>query len=547
MPVSFVEVSDEELIRAGKHVEGFIQKIRSVIPIMAEAFAVHALVDFVGETIEAGAHVFDLANKLGVGSEELQQFQFAAKLMGVESETAAHSLGFLSRTVGEALLGSKEAATTFQRLGVGIRDGSGHAKDLNEILPEVSDALLKLPDQQTRAAYAMKLFGREGMALLPVLGQGSDKLREVAKEFQELGGGMSKEFVESAKETQDETDKLKFALTNIKIVIIGALLPAVKALVLWAKRTVVPMIEWLKHSSALKTGLIALSTAIGGKLIGSVIKLMRVLGILKGTVLGTLKAFAGFALPLVGIGLLYLAFDDFFGLLDGGDSEIGALLEELGGVEGKEKFVNDLKDSWHAFLDLLGLEGPNLDSTTDKVSNLSKVVKFLAGAFYEVVTTAKLLFDSLVGTLNVVKQLALALGNLATLKVDFSGVGKAIDKTGNRVVEDAKDIWNPGNHPATADAAAQAQAAKAQEIWKPGNFQQTADAAAQLGVGKISYGAPSVPAPTANNTKTVTVKQMTVNVTAGKNPEETGKRVGQAGASELEKAMRDTSAAVNTQ
>ena len=196
---------------------------------------------------------------------------------------------------------------------------------------------------------------------------------------------------------------------------------------------------------------------------------------------------------------------------------------------------------------MLGLDAPELDKATDKVSLLGKAVKFMAGAFYEVATTAKLLFDSLVGTLNVVKQLALALGNLATLKVDFSGVGKAIDKTGNRVVEDAKDIWNPGNHPATADAAAQAQAAKAQEIWKPGNFQQTADAAAQLGVGKITYGAPSVPAPTANNTKTVTVKQMNVNVTAGKNPEETGKRVGQAGASELEKAMRDTSAAVNTQ
>ena len=250
-------------------------------------------------------------------------------MTGVEAETAAHSLGFLNRTIGEALLGSKEAATTFQKLGITLRDGSGHSRELGDILPEVSDALLKLPDQQTRAAYAMKLFGREGMALLPVLGQGSDKLREVAKEFQELGGGMSKEFVESAKETQDETDKLKFALTNIKIVIVGALLPAVKALVLWAKRTVVPMIEWLKHSSALKTGLIALSAAIGGKLIGSVIKLMRVLGILKGSVLGTLKAFAGFALPLVGIGLLYLAFDDFFTLLDGGDSEIGALLEDL--------------------------------------------------------------------------------------------------------------------------------------------------------------------------------------------------------------------------
>ena len=63
----FVEINDEELIHAGKHVEGFIGKIRAVIPVMAEAFAVHALVDFVGETIEAGAHVFDLANKLGVG------------------------------------------------------------------------------------------------------------------------------------------------------------------------------------------------------------------------------------------------------------------------------------------------------------------------------------------------------------------------------------------------------------------------------------------------------------------------------------------------
>ena len=493
-------------------------------PILGEAFAVHAVAEFVGETVEAGARVFDLSQKLGVGAEELQQFQAAAKLAGVEGETAAHSLGFLNKAVGEAKLGSKEAQEAFAKLGVHITDNAGQTRELGDILPDVSDALAKLPDQQTRAAYAMKLFGREGQALLPVLGQGSEHLREIYKEFNDLGGGMSGEFVRASKETQDNLDKLKWGFTAIRIRIVSAVLPAVNWLIEKTKAIIVPIKDWMDHTSVLRSGLLALSAVLSFKMVGSVIKVLRVLGILKATALDTVRAFLGFALPLVGIALLYLAFDDLFTLLSGGDSEIGAILEDFGGVEGKNKYVDDLYDSWYQFLELIGLAGPELDDTNSKFSIMENVIGVLASTIYVAFTTVKLLFDALVGTLNVLKEMArysIFGGKDKTMK--------AIDKAGSTVANDAIDLFDPGNHPATVDAYHQATRDKRAENG-PG----------QVEVGPLTYGAPTVPGAGAGG-GSVTVEQLSVNVTAGKNPEETGKRVAQSAATELEKQNRDAS------
>jgi TP901 family phage tail tape measure protein len=524
-----IEVEDDELKKASKHIEGFVGKLQAVAPVLAEAFAIGALTEFVASTVEAGARVFDLSAKLGVGTEELQQFQFAAKLAGVEGESAAHSLGFLNKAVGEALTGSKEASETFQKMGIPLKDAGGNARETGDILLDVSDALEKMPDQQTRAAYAMKLFGREGQALIPVLAQGSAHLREVYGEFGKLGGGMSDEFVKSAKETQDEIDKIKFALESMKVRIVSAVLPAVQWLTAKIKALAIPILDWLDHTSVLRTGLLALSAVLSGKVVISIIKLARVMGILKATVWETVKAFLGFALPLIGIGLLYLAFDDLFTLLSGGDSEIGHLLETFGGVEGKDKYVQDLKDSWQQLLDLLGLGGPEVDDTTEKVSLLAKVVEFLGGAFYEIITTVKLVFDLLVGTANVVKELVLGFTKLGSVN-PFGGVGKAIDKTGDMAVNDVKDIWNPGNHPATAGVGG-----------VPGSKYDQGPGT--VSVGALQYGAPSVPAPVPVAAAGTHVEKIEVHVEAGKNPEETGKRVAQSASTALEKEKRD--AAVN--
>lgn len=211
-----IKVESKPLEEAEEKIESFTEKLRSVGSLLGEALAVREVKEFVTSSVEAGARAADLSSRLGIAAHDLQAFQFAAGLAGVDAEGAAHSLGLLNRTIGSALTGGGDAATTFRKLGIGLKDTHGGARDVNDVLLDVAGAFEKLPSQQERAAYAMRLFGREGQVLLPVLGKGRQELAATLREFQELGGGMSGEFVAQAKEVDDEQKKLALGLGSIK-------------------------------------------------------------------------------------------------------------------------------------------------------------------------------------------------------------------------------------------------------------------------------------------------------------------------------------------
>lgn len=200
------------------------------------------MAEFITSQIDAGSAINDLSERLGVGTDELQRFQFAAGLVGVDAERAATSLQFLNKNIGEALSGNAEATKGFHDLGVAIKGPDGSVRELGDVIPEVADAFAKMGSDQERTEKAMKLFGKSGAALIPLLKGGSEGLEAMRKEFDALGGGLSKEFIEAADKTGDELDKLKFGIRGVKASIAMALLPYVqKAIALgqdWVKRII---------------------------------------------------------------------------------------------------------------------------------------------------------------------------------------------------------------------------------------------------------------------------------------------------------------------
>ena len=197
-------VDTGQAVQSLKHLDVGIARAKQTLGALAEAFIgsaiVHGLGEFIEGQIEAGSRVNDLSEKLGVGTEELQKFQLAAGLAGVNSESAAQALGFLNKNMGAALEGNKEAVETFAKMGVALKDGSGKVRELGDVIPEIADSFEKLESNQERTALAMKIFGKSGAALIPLLKEGSAKLVEMNRRFEELGGGMTEEFVKAADE-----------------------------------------------------------------------------------------------------------------------------------------------------------------------------------------------------------------------------------------------------------------------------------------------------------------------------------------------------------
>lgn len=333
-----------------------------------------ALKEFVLSTIEAGGHLNDMAEKLGVGTDELQSFQFAAGLVGVEADEAGRALQFLNKNIGDALTGNAEAAQSFKKLGVDIKAPDGTVRELGDVIPEVADAFAKMGSDQERTAQAMKLFGKSGASLLPILKQGGEGLAAMQKEFEELGGGMSKDAVQAFDKTGDAIDKLKFGLRSVKSAIVAGLLPYVDVFVDKATGWVKSIVKMTKETNLVRYavalfGVVAGATAF--KAAGAFGELFGLFSGGKTTIARMLISFGPIGAIIALVGILFLVFEDLFTAVQGGESFIVSLVEKFLGVNEANALVSELSAAWEAVQQAVKPLSPLLDEVGAYISKIA--------------------------------------------------------------------------------------------------------------------------------------------------------------------------------
>jgi hypothetical protein len=153
----------------------------------AIAGAAAGITAFAKNGADAAAAQDDQAKALGINIREYGRLQFAAEQSGVEQELFARSLTRLNVQLGAAADGNAAAADRFADLGVNIRDASGNLRSTEDILLDLSDAFRRLPAGAERSALAIEFFGRTGGDFLLFLDQGSDLIRRLADDGEQLG------------------------------------------------------------------------------------------------------------------------------------------------------------------------------------------------------------------------------------------------------------------------------------------------------------------------------------------------------------------------
>lgn len=402
-----------------------IEGVKGTLGALASAFVGSALVSgmrsFVEGQIEIGSRTNDLSEKLGVSSDELQRFQFAAMLSGVGAEEAAKGLQFLNKNIGEAIGGNKEAVETFQKLGITLKDGAG-VREVGDMLPEISKAFEGMGSDAERTAMAMKIFGKAGASLIPLLKDGPGGLAALSKEFDRLGGGMSKEFVAAADKAGDEIDKLKFSFAGWKSQIAFAVLPTITNLVTRFQGWVGTLRKMTRETDLARDAWIlfgAGSAAAGLKSAAGFGKLLGILPKNAGfweTVLGL----GELLLAAAGVLLLGLVLQDLFTFVQGGDSVIGELITKFLGAEEATRLANDLNTSWALIKETLSTLKPDLDGIATTLINIGKdSLPFMIGMFVDLL---RLITAAVVQTTAFVSALGQLPGAIKNL--DFSGIGK---------------------------------------------------------------------------------------------------------------------------
>lgn len=227
----FTEKSKGYFGKLGDIFDGFLNKISG----FGAAFGVGlagvgvAIVGMVKHSIDAADHINDLSISTGASTEALSQLGYAAELSGSNLDTMASGLQTSSKNIALAAQGTGRAQQAIKDLGL-------EATNLVKLKPEdqlmvIADAMNNVENPSKRAAIASKIFGGAADDMLRIINGGSQPLREMMKEADDLGKTLTEKTGKGADELNDKIASLQGRFGGFILSITNLVVPAINELI----------------------------------------------------------------------------------------------------------------------------------------------------------------------------------------------------------------------------------------------------------------------------------------------------------------------------
>lgn len=211
--------------------EKAIGAVKSALIGLVSIRAVQWMGGLVKETVSVASAAVETAAKLGITAEAVQELGFAAGQSGSNQASLADGLGKMAKQADLARSGSKEAAAAFKLAGVDTKALANGSLKLDGALETIATKVASMPDGYAKSNLAMKLFGKSGRDLIPMLNAGGKGIAAMRKESRDLGGVIDNETAASLEDFGDQQDKVTFALGGIRNEVVRALLPSLQKMV----------------------------------------------------------------------------------------------------------------------------------------------------------------------------------------------------------------------------------------------------------------------------------------------------------------------------
>lgn len=187
--------------RANAAKDKFASAFGGLKNVIAGAFTIGAITSFANKTIQAAAHLRDLADRLGVNVEWLQETGFAAKQAGADVDKLTKFLEKLGENREMALQGGKTGRmklAAFERLG--ISEAGLRGTNLQGLFDQIAKAY-KEGNQQALGPALKEVGGKSAYELAAAFQQGIEENRQLARD---AGTVMSEETIDALKAIADQ-------------------------------------------------------------------------------------------------------------------------------------------------------------------------------------------------------------------------------------------------------------------------------------------------------------------------------------------------------
>ncbi|MBZ9909008.1 hypothetical protein LB557_23650 [Mesorhizobium sp. BR115XR7A] len=160
------------------------------------------------QTISEYDEIATNAKQTGLKSDTFQALSFAAKQANIEQESFNTSLTIFAKNAGLAEKGTGALYSGLIKLNPQLLQNILNAKDQEERLKLVSDALAQTTDATQKAALAAVVFGKSGVEMARFLDQGRASIEAMKKTAQGLGIIVPDSLLQKAGELDDKLDLL---------------------------------------------------------------------------------------------------------------------------------------------------------------------------------------------------------------------------------------------------------------------------------------------------------------------------------------------------
>jgi hypothetical protein len=189
--------------QAQSSLNNFVAGIGSRI---AGVLSVGAFYRIAREALDLGDRVGDMAKKLGVSTDQIQEFEYAARKTGASVEAFQTALRTLISTQQDAL--SKGAASDafkpYAMLGISFAELKRLSPD--QLLYRVGDAFRDSSQEGQQLDAVISLLGRGAMDLMGALKEG---LRTLGEEAQSTGQVLGEEMIQGLGAANDQLEILQ--------------------------------------------------------------------------------------------------------------------------------------------------------------------------------------------------------------------------------------------------------------------------------------------------------------------------------------------------
>ena len=194
----------EKTRKVAKSVVGAVLKVGAAAVALGAGFVVATK-----KALEFADGIAKTADKVGLSTDALQKYRYAADLAGVSNGELDKAFDKLNKSIGETISdGTGAAFDAFQQLGLSSDLTSEKLRGTEPVFLAVADAISKVKDQSQRAALLADLFGRSGTKLAVLMKNGSGDIKAAADELEKFGGVIEEGTLRSSEKAIDAITRL---------------------------------------------------------------------------------------------------------------------------------------------------------------------------------------------------------------------------------------------------------------------------------------------------------------------------------------------------